>query len=153
MEGERELDFHPLFFHSLTETNKEKTKMLTADATWLELRQKDKFNNFYQGFTEYLKSKLTLIGVEGSYSYYTCGHHHDHSDPDWKPFENLEKYCEKKGFDFYEVKDLIEKHIEKKIICECQLVNNERLIKRIRLRKSFGINLQDGDCTIDEDRR
>ena len=114
--------------------------MLTADATWLELRQKDKFNNFYQGFTEYLKSKLTLIGVEGSYSYYTCGHHHDHSDPDWKPFENLEGYCEKKGFDFYEVKDLIEQHIKEKIICECELVSDFKELRRARLQNAFGLD-------------
>ena len=114
--------------------------MRTPDATWLDLRQKDKFSSFYQGLREYLKSKLTLIGVAGSYSYYTCGHHHDHSDPTWKPFENLENYCEKKGFDFYEVKDLIEQHIDKKMICECQIVNDERAIKRAILQKTFGLD-------------
>jgi hypothetical protein len=90
---------------------------------------------------DYLKSNLTLVEVKGAYSYYSCGHdYHRHSDLGWKPFKNLEEFCEMKGFDPYEVRDLIENHLGKKLVCECQIVNAEEAIRRARLRRSFGLD-------------
>ena len=116
--------------------------MRTADDTYLALSEEGKLNTFYKGLKAYVKSKLTLIEVKGSYSNYTCGpdYHHSYSDPDWKPFKQFEHYCEKKGFDFFEAKDMVEKHIGKKIICECQLVNDEKANRRARLQKAFGLD-------------
>ena len=58
----------------------------------------------------------------------------------WKPFEHLWVYCEKTGYDFFEVKDIIEEKIGRKLICECQLLNDERAIRRKDLQASFGVN-------------
>ncbi len=63
------------------------------------------------------------------------------------------------GFDSFEVKDMIEEHTGRKIICECQIVNDEKAIKRTRLQKSFGLDFGPpgretcGLCEDDEDRR
>jgi len=118
-----------------------KPKMRTPDATFLALAPRDKFNGFYRKLQNYLRSKLTLVQVEGAYSYYSCGHdYHHYSDGGWKPFKNLEEFCELKGFDSYEVRDLIENHIGKKLVCECQIVNDQEAIRRANLQKSFGLD-------------
>jgi hypothetical protein len=106
-----------------------KPKMRTPDATWLALNPRDKFNPFYQKLQNFLKSRLTLNKVAGAYWYYSCGHDYHHwSDGGWKPFENLEEFCELKGFDPYEVRDLIEDRMGKKLVCECQIANDRKVI-------------------------
>ena len=54
------------------------------------------FKKFFNGLTEYLKSKLQRHEVKGgrySYDQYTCGHLHDKRNPDWKPWQHLWEYC------------------------------------------------------------
>ena len=117
-----------------------KHPMRTPDATYLALAPRDKFNPFYQKLQNYLRSKLTFVQVEGAYSYYSCGHdYHHYSDGGWKPFKNLEQFCEIKGFDSYEVRDIIENHMGKKLVCECQIVDDEEAMRRAKLRRSFGL--------------
>ena len=118
-----------------------KPKMCTPDATFLELSPQDTINRFYERLGNYLRAKLTLVEVNGSSSYYSCGHdYHHYSDAGWKPFKNLDEFCEKKGFDPYEVRDLIENHMGKKLICECQIVNDQKAMRRANLQKSFGLD-------------
>ena len=116
-------------------------KMRTPDATFLELSPRDKFKSFYEGLKEYLRSKLTFVDVKGAYSYYSCGHeYHHYSDAGWKPFKNLEDYCEMKGFDSYEVIRFIEERTGKRLICECEILNNQKAMRRASLQKSFGLD-------------
>jgi len=76
-------------FSIFAQTMEEGITMRTADATWLELRQKKNFDKFLTELKEYLKSKLTLIEVKDCYSYWSCGHEYHHwSDRAWKPFNN-----------------------------------------------------------------
>lgn len=120
---------------------KKKSEMLTAYGTWLKLQAETEFNTFFDGLKEYLRSKLQLIHIEGLYSYYSCGAEYHHpSIPTWKPFENFENYCLGNGYDDMAVKELIEEKLGRKIICECELINDVVANKRARLQRSFGID-------------
>jgi len=109
--------------------------------TWLKLHDDCHWNPFFVGLINYLKSKLKVIQVDGC-SRYTCGapYHHD-SIPDLEPFKHFEEYCELTGYDDFEVMELIREKTGRKIICECELVNDPEIDKRARLKKSFGMDL------------
>lgn len=112
----------------------------TPDATWLDLRKPHRFQAFFQGLIEYLKSNLQRVTVAGSHDYYTCGQLHDKGNRQWKPFENLWAYCEKTGHDFYEAKDMIKERIGRNLKCECELLNDEKEIRRRELHSLFGVD-------------
>ena len=57
-----------------------------------------------------------------------------------EPFRYLWEYTEKTGYDFYVAKDEIEERIGRKIICECQVLNDERAIRRKKLEIAFGLD-------------
>jgi len=108
--------------------------------TWLKLHDDCHWDPFYAGLKEYLRQNLQIIEIDGC-SYYSCGAVYHHSSiPDWQPFKNFEEYCHLKGYDDFEVKLLIEEKLGKKIICECELVNDEEADRRVRLQRSFGID-------------
>ena len=114
----------------------------TADATWFDLQKPGKFEEFFQGFLKLLKKKLPQIEVKGKfeYSYYSCGEIHDPLNPKWKPFKNLEWYCERTGYDDLEVRDIIFERIGRKVICECLILNDDKEIRRKELEKIFGVD-------------
>jgi hypothetical protein len=116
------------------------TPMRTPDATWLDLRKPHRFQEFFQGLIEYLETKLEKVTVAGSHDYYTCGQHHERWNPHWKPFQHLWDYCEKTGHDFYEAKDMIEERTGRNLKCECELLNDEREIRRKELQMMFGVD-------------
>lgn len=115
--------------------------------TYLKLHDDCHFYPFFEGLLEFLRLKLQLIQVDGC-SHYSCGvdYHHD-SIPTWKPsrFRYFEIYCLEKGFDDFEVKILIEEKLGKKIICECELINDTEADKRARLQRSFGLDFGESE--------
>ena len=97
------------------------------DPTWVKLCGDANFQEFMRGYLQLLRENLkqvTEIDTRGqpSRSYYTCGQDHDRRNADWKPFRLLTKYCRKQGLDDYEAKELIEDRIERRLVCECELV-------------------------------
>lgn len=53
---------------------------------------------------------------------YTCGQDHDRRNPDWKPFQYLEQYCRKFGYDELIAREIVEEQIGRRLQCECQLL-------------------------------
>jgi hypothetical protein len=118
-------------------------KILTNEHTWQKLSIHDNFQEFFKDFLRLLQNKLQkseVIGHNYRYSYYTCGQPHDKKNPDWNPFQHLETYCLKNGYDFYAVRDLIEERIGRRLVCECELLNNEGEIRRKELERTFGLD-------------
>ena len=117
--------------------------MRSAHQTWAELSSDEAFQKFFKGFLELLQNKLSkqeVIGHNYSYVYFTCGQPHDPRNPKWKPFQHLEQYCERTRFDFLTVKDIIEDRIGRKFQCECQLLRDDRAMRRFKLEKMFGVD-------------
>jgi len=112
------------------------------DKTW-NLVNKSNFDSFMKIYTGILKEKFTQVEVKGSdytYSYYTCGQIHDPRNLDWEPFENLWKLCKQNGYDPFIAREIIEDRIGRKIICEGQVVKDERAIRRRKLEIAFGLD-------------
>jgi len=112
-------------------------------STWLILRREADFIRFFEGLCEYLKENMVTQKIGGSYEYYTCGREHCPLDPRWEPFKHLRRYCWRAKFEFYQVKDFIEQHLGRNIICECQILTDEKELKRMRLQMAFGMDFGD----------
>jgi hypothetical protein len=125
----------------------------TPDHTWLILRKEPNFQKFFKGYIELMQKKFKEIKVHGnnySYSYYTCGQPHDRRNPEWKPFRHLWDYCERTGYDFFEVRDMLEERIGYKVTCECQLLEDNKERRRMELTRVFGIDFgEPGNRDVD----
>lgn len=116
--------------------------ILSPDATYLELNNPGEFQRFFRGYIDLLKIKFQRINVGGSGHYYfTCGEIHDRCNHNWNPFGHLWSYAERKQLDFYVVKDLIEEHLGRELECECEILRDEKAIRRRELQKQFGVDL------------
>jgi hypothetical protein len=113
------------------------------DKTWVDLGQKPNFEKFIKAYFDLLQKKLQHVEVKGNnytYSYYTCGQLHDPRNPDWKPFKILWQICKKYDYDPFIAREIIEDHIGRKLTCECQVLNDERAIRRKKLEIAFGLD-------------
>ncbi len=122
---------------------KKKKPMRSVHKTWADLSSDEIFQRFFKGFLELLQNKLSKQEVIGHYyndSYYTCGQPHVPRNPKWKPFQNLEQYCERTRFDFLTVKDIIEDRIGRKFQCECELLRDDRSRRGFELEKIYGVD-------------
>ncbi len=96
---------------------------------------------FLREFRNILKSNYRTITVADE-EQYTCGQQHDHRNLNWKPFHHLERYCLKEGLDDLEVRDFLEKHLKRRIICECQILIGEKEIRKRDLIRQFGVDME-----------
>jgi hypothetical protein len=118
-------------------------KMRTPDQTRLNLGQEKYYRPYIDGYIRTLQLNLKLvkhIGHNYSYTTYTCGEPHDHQNPNWKPFRLLWDYCERNGYDFYVVRDIIFEHVGRKLVCECEMLRNDEKRRRMELEKIFGVD-------------
>ncbi len=125
----------------------------TPDLTYLALKVESTFQKFFKGYIELLQKKFKEIEVRGnnySYTYRTCGQIHDPRNPEWKPFQHLESYCAQTGYDFFEVRNILEERIGPKIVCECQLIEDDRERRRKELTRVFGVDFgEPGNRSVD----
>ena len=125
----------------------------TPDLTYLKLKVESTFQEFFKGYIELLQKKFKEIEVRGnnySYTYRTCGQIHDPRNPEWKPFRHLESYCAQTGYDFFEVRNMLEERIGHKVTCECQLLEDDRERRRRELTRVFGVDFgEPGNRSVD----
>ena len=115
------------------------------DSTWTDLDQEPIFQKFMKEYFDLLQNNLTKIKVKSdsySTSHYTfiCGQLHDRRNPSWKPFKLLSRICRKYNYDPLIARDIIEDRIGRKFQCECELLRDDRAIRRFELEKMFGVD-------------
>jgi len=65
------------------------------------------------------------LGNSDHYKYACSDDYHLRSAPRQKPFKHFDEYCVKHNLGWWKtVKDILEEHLGRKIICECELANN-----------------------------
>jgi hypothetical protein len=118
-------------------------KMRTPDHTRLKLSQEKNYRPFIDGYSKVLQSNLKYvkhIGNNYQYRIYTCGEPHDRQNPNWKPFRLLWDYCERTGYDFYVVRDIIFERIGRKLVCECEMLQDNEKRRHMELERIFGVD-------------
>ena len=114
---------------------KKRKPLRTADGTYLHLNQTKNFQTFFSGLINYLQSKLQRVEVEEGKHYYTCGQTHENYNKNWKPFQHLWTYTDKKSLDFYAVKNMIDEFFFRELECECEILCGDKEIRRRELEK------------------
>jgi len=118
-------------------------KLRTQDLTRLNLGQEKYYCPFIDGYIRILQSNLKLIkriGHNYNDTIYSCGQPHDRRNPNWKPFWLLWDYCDRSGYDFYVVRDIIFERIGRKMVCECEMLRDDEKRRRMELEKMFGVD-------------
>ena len=118
-------------------------KLRTPDHTRLNLGQEKYYHPFIEGYIKILQSNLKLvkhIGNNYSYITYICGEPHDQRNPNWKPFRLLWDYCERTGYDFFVVRDIIVERLGRRLICECEMLRDDKKQRRMELESMFGVD-------------
>jgi hypothetical protein len=49
-------------------------------------------------------------------------------------------YCERTGYDFYVVRDIIFERLGRKLVCECEMLQDNMKRRRMELVKMFGVD-------------
>ena len=112
----------------------------SAYMTYLHLSVPKHLKKFLCEFQAILRKNYKIINVSGE-DRYTCGQEHDERNPNWKPFKYFEPYCLKEGLDDIEVRDFLQEHLHRKIICECQILIDEKEQRKQDLIRQFGVDL------------
>ena len=117
--------------------------MRTPDHTRLNISQDKYYRPFINGYIKLLKSNLKQIehiGHKYRYMAYTCGEPHDEQNPNWKPFGLLWKYSERTGYDFFVARDIIFERLGRKLVCECEMLLDNKKRRRMELESMFGVD-------------
>ena len=112
------------------------------------LQNEKNLTKFLNDLQQILKKKFQKITVAGGDSYYSCGQLHDRRNYNWKPFQHLERFCEKRGLDDFGVRDALEEYLGRKLACECQILYDEREIRKKDLMRVFGVDFESGDVGL-----
>lgn len=100
---------------------------ILPDKTYIDLDQPEVYQRFMQGYLQLLQTNLKRYKIMDQNGElieirYYCGQDHDPRNRDWKPFQYLEQYCRKFGYDDMLVRDIIEEQIGRRLRCECRLL-------------------------------
>ena len=118
-------------------------KMRTPDHTRSNLGQEKYYLPFIDGYIKVLQKNLKQvkhIGHNYSYTTYTCGEPHHRQNPNWKPFKILWDYSEQTGYDFFVARDILFERLGRKLICECEMLRDDKKHRRMELESMFGVD-------------
>ena len=119
-------------------------KIRSVQMTNLYLSVPENLENFLREFRQILKDNFQVITVEGE-KRYNCGQEHTRHNPNWVPFSHFELYCLKQGLDNFEVRDFLEEHLGRPIICECDILIDRRELRKRDLARYFGMDFEGYD--------
>jgi hypothetical protein len=123
-------------------------KQRTAYGTYLYLVEPGVLETFMRDYRQLLMANFQKIRIEGGGKYWTCGQDHDPRNWNWKPWQHLERMCRKRGLDDFAVRDILFEHLGRKLECECQVLFDERELRKEALRRQFGVDFESGEVEL-----
>ena len=99
-------------------------------------------------YRQILMDNFQKIRIEGTGEYWTCGQDHDPRNWNWKPWQHLERLCLKRGLDDFAVRDILVEHLGRKLDCECQVLYDERELRKEALKRQFGVDFESGEVGL-----
>ncbi len=121
-------------------------KIRSVHMTNLYLSVPKNLRKFLREFRQILKENFQVITVEGEgEERYTCGQEHTRLNPNWEPFQHLERYSLDQGLDDFEVRDFLKEYLQRPIICECHILYDPRELRKRDLAKQFGLDFEGYD--------
>ena len=119
-------------------------KIRSVHMTYLYLSVPENLAKFLSEFRQIPKNNYQTITIEGE-KRYTCGQEHTRLNPNWEPFKHLERYSLEQGLDDFEVRDFLEEYLNRRIICECDILIDRRAERKRDLARVFGLDFEGYD--------
>jgi hypothetical protein len=129
---------------------KKPKKIMTENQTYEHLKQVNRLQHLLLDLQSYLKTQLPIRHIIGGQDYFWCGFEHDPKNPAWKPWQHLEKFCDKRGYDWVEVRDMIGDLYGRKLNCECEILTDYRQVRKDELKRQFGVDFESGEVGLSE---
>ncbi len=123
-------------------------KNRSAYGTYLYCAEPGVLETFMRDYRHILMDNFQKIRIEGGGEYWTCGQDHDPRNWNWKPWQNPEWLCRKRGLDDFAVRDILSEHLGRKLECECQVLFDERELRKEALRRQFGVDFDSGEVGL-----
>jgi hypothetical protein len=98
-----------------------------------------------QDYRQILLDNFKTARIEAGGEYWTCGQDHDSRKRNWKPWQHLERLCQKVGLDDFAIRDIINEHLGRNLECECQVLYDQRELRKDALRRQFGVDFDGGE--------
>ena len=95
-----------------------------------------------------LMDNFQKMRMEGGWEYWACCQEHDPRNWNWKPWQHLERLCRKRGLDDFAVRDILFEHLARNLECECQVLYDERELRKDALRRQFGVDFESGEVGL-----
>ena len=64
------------------------------------------------------------------------------------PGSILERLCRERGLDDFAVRDILFEHLGRKLECECQVLYDERELRKEALKRQFGDDFDSGEVGL-----
>ena len=119
-------------------------KIRSVHMTNLYLSVSENLAKFLNEFRQILRDNFQVITIEGE-KRYACGQDHTKLNPNWVPFQHLERYCLEQGLDDFEVRDFLEEYLRRPIVCECDILIDRRELRKRDLARMFGLDFEGCD--------
>jgi hypothetical protein len=103
---------------------------------------------FLQDYRHILSQNFQKVKIDGGGEYWTSGQDHDPRNWNWKPWKRLEPLCRKQDLDDLDVRDIFVEHLGRKLECECQVLYDERELRKDALRRQFGVDFESGEVGL-----
>ena len=62
--------------------------------------------------------------------------------------QHLERLCQKRGLDDFSVRDILFDHLGRNLKCECQVLYDERELRKEALKRQFGVDFDSGEVGL-----
>jgi len=123
-------------------------KNRTAYGTYLYFAEPDTLKTFMIDYLRILMENFQELRIEGGGEYWSCGQEHDSRNWNWKPWQHLERLCREQGLDDFAVREILVVHLGRKLECECQVLFDERELRRQALKRQFGVDFDSGEVGL-----
>jgi len=104
--------------------------------------------NLPSSYRQILTHNFQKIKIEGDMEYWSCGQDHDPRNWNWKPWHHLERLCRKQGLDDFAVREILLEQLGTVLECECQVLFDERELRKEALRRQFGVDFDSGEVGL-----
>jgi hypothetical protein len=102
-------------------------------------------DTFLLDYRRILTDNFQKFRIEGRGEYWTCGQEHHPRNWNWKPWQHIERLCRKRGLDDFAVRDILVEYLGRKLNCECQVLYEERELRKEALERQFGVDFDSGE--------
>ena len=123
-------------------------KNRTAHGTYLYFAEPGVLEIFMRDYRRILTENFQKVSIEGGGEYWSCGQDHDPRNWNWKPWQHLERLCRKQGLDDLSVRDILFEHLGRELDCECQVLFDERELRKDALKRQFGVDFDGGEVGL-----